>query len=246
MARVTRVQIGTSGWVYPDWRGTFYPRDLPTSSWLDHYVHDFSTVEINSTFYRLPATATFRSWRERTPEGFSFAVKASRYLTHIRRLREPREPVERLVSRTRGLGTRLGPILIQLPPTLRRDLDALERTLHSFGRGRRLALEFRHPSWATPATMDLLERYGVAWVVGDRAGVDTPVVTTGGWAYLRFHKGTDEGFDYPKDALRRWAEEIMSLDVSEVFAYFNNDPGGAAPRDARALAELLSDAGAVV
>ena len=124
--------IGTSGWQYADWRNTFYPRGLPQSRWLEHYATIFSTVEVNATFYRLPREATFADWRNRTPAGFTFAVKASRYLTHVRRLRDPEEPVSRLLTRSAALGPRRGPVLVQLPPTLPADLPSLTATLENF------------------------------------------------------------------------------------------------------------------
>src|SRR5690242_17699586 len=127
--------IGTSGWQYRDWRGPFYPQELAQRRWLEHYAGVFGTVEVNNAFYRLPGRATFEAWRERTPEDFVVAVKASRYLTHVRRLRDPREPVERLMDRARGLGGRLGPVLLQLPPTMRVDVDALDATLAAFPAG---------------------------------------------------------------------------------------------------------------
>jgi uncharacterized protein YecE (DUF72 family) len=238
--------IGTSGWQYADWRNTFYPRGLPQSRWLEHYTTIFSTVEVNATFYRLPREATFADWRNRTPAGFTFAVKASRYLTHVRRLRDPEEPASRLLTRSSALGPRLGPVLVQLPPTLPADLPALTATLERF-RSVKVAVEFRHPSWFTePGVKEVLDRLGVAWVWADRPGDRTAKTLTGGWAYVRFHRGTAAGFGYRRSKLRRWADRLRSLEANEVFVYFNNDHGAAAPRDALTFRDLLLDRGSEV
>jgi uncharacterized protein YecE (DUF72 family) len=149
---VPRVRVGTSGWEYRDWRGRFYPRDLPKDRWLEHYVQHFDTVELNTSFYRLPAAETFAAWRDRLPDGFAMAVKASRYLTHIKRLRDPDEPLERFWSRARRLGDRLGPVLYQLPPRWRRNAERLAEFLDAVPRGAPQAIEFRDPSWYDPDT----------------------------------------------------------------------------------------------
>src|SRR5829696_4658214 len=141
------VWIGTSGWQYDDWRGPVYPRGLPLKAWLESYAARFATVESNNAFYRLPERATFESWAERTPDDFRMAVKVSRYLTHIKRLRGPAEPVERFVRRVRGLGPKVGPVLLQLPPQLAFDADRLSRALDRFPDELRGAVEFRHASW---------------------------------------------------------------------------------------------------
>ena len=141
------VRIGTSGWQYRDWRGPFYPPRLAQRAWLEHYATGFDTVESNAAFYRLPERRTFEAWAERTPPDFTMAVKASRYLTHVRRLRDPEEAVDRLVGRARGLGSKLGPVLVQLPPRFRADAERLDRTLASFPAGWRVAVEVRDPSW---------------------------------------------------------------------------------------------------
>jgi uncharacterized protein YecE (DUF72 family) len=238
--------IGTSGWQYGDWRDTFYPSGLPQSRWLEHYARIFSTVEVNATFYRLPREATFADWRDRTPAGFTFAVKASRYLTHVRRLQDPEDPVSRLLTRSAALGPRQGPVLVQLPPTLPVDLPALTATLQAFG-DVKVAVEFRHPSWfGNPGVKEMLDDHGAAWVWADSPGDRSPKFLTAGWAYVRFHRGTTAGFGYRRSKLRRWADRLRSLEVGEVFAYFNNDPGGAAPRDALTLRDLLLEHGSTV
>lgn len=154
--------VGTSGWQYQDWRGVFYPEGCPTRLWLEEYAAGFATVEINNAFYRLPTRENFEAWRDRVPRDFVVAVKASRYLTHIKRLRDPEEPVHRLMSHAQGLGDRLGPILLQLPPTLRADADLLNTCLGCFPSGTRIAVEPRHDSWWAPEIREVLESHGAA------------------------------------------------------------------------------------
>jgi len=248
---------GTSGWQYKDWRGSFYPEGLPAARWLEHYAAAFPTVENNGTFYRLAAPQTFADWRARTPAGFVMAVKASRYLTHVRRLREPAEPVARLVECLAQLGDRLGPVLIQLPPNLRADPGALAECLRQFtvqyaavGRdgGRlRVCVEFRHESWWTETIRQLLTEHDAALCWSDRRGRPVgPVWRTASWGYLRLHEGAAKPWPrYGQQALRSWLHRIGDCwpPEADVFAYFNNDQGGAAPADATALATLASRAG---
>jgi uncharacterized protein YecE (DUF72 family) len=237
------IHIGTSGWQYDSWRGTFYPPDAPTSRWLEYFAARFPTVEVNNSFYRLPSESTFRSWRDRTPDGFVMAVKASRYLTHIRRLKDPKGPVDLFWSRARELGNRLGPVLIQLPPRFGCDLERLEGLLSVLPKEMRAAVEFRDPSWEVKQVYDLLDARGAALVLPDRPGARVPDVVTGGWSYVRFHQGRPGAPGYPRDKLRRWAGRIAKTAASDVFVYFNNDPGGAALRDAVTLTGLLEERG---
>jgi uncharacterized protein YecE (DUF72 family) len=237
------ILVGTSGWQYHDWRDRFYPQDLPQRSWLRYFSERFPVVEVNNTFYNLPKEETFVAWREGSAPGFLIGVKASRYITHIRRLRDPREPVELLWSRCRLLKTKLGPVLFQLPPNFPCDLERLEGALGVLPRGMRAAFEFRHPSWETQEVRRLLDGAGCALVLADRPGARVPGVVTGGWSYVRFHEGGPSGPDYPRDKLRRWAEKIARLEARDVYLFFNNDTGGAAIRDARTLTELLADRG---
>jgi uncharacterized protein YecE (DUF72 family) len=186
---VVTVLVGTSGWQYRDWRGPFYPSGLRQAEWLESYATRFSTVEVNNAFYRLPEAATFDRWAARTPEGFVVAVKASRYLTHIRRLRDPAEPVGRLLERCRHLGPKLGPVLLQLPPTLTARHDDLAATLDAFGDACRVAVEFRHPSWFTDETERLLRAHDAAFCLADAPSRRTPYWRTASWGYLRLHEG---------------------------------------------------------
>ena len=238
------LRIGTSGWQYRDWRpqrgadetGYLYPGGLPQRLWLEHYAERFATVEVNNAFYRLPERATFEQWRERTPADFCFAVKMSRYLTHIKRLKEPAEPVARFFGRAEALGDKLGPVLLQLPPNLKADLGALDETLSLVPAGVRVAVEPRHETWWTDDCRRLLERHGAALCWADRKGRPvTPLWNTTDWAYLRLHEGRAQPWPrYGRSALRTWVTRLAG--VPEAFVFFNNDPGGAAVIDAAVLA----------
>jgi uncharacterized protein YecE (DUF72 family) len=232
------MRVGTSGWVYAEWRGDFYPEGLPQRRWLEHYASVFDTVEVNNAFYRLPERETFENWRSTLPDGFCVAVKASRYLTHIKRLREPAEPVARLMSVATGLGDKLGPVLLQLPPTLKADPALLDACLAEFPAGVRVAVEPRHDTWWTDDVRLVLERHTAALAWADRGSKPmTPLWRTAGWGYLRLHEGGATPWpSYGRTALTTWAERLAGFD--EAYAYFNNDQRGAAPRDAAALVRL--------
>ena len=197
----------------------------------------------------MPASATFRSWASRVPDGFVFAVKASRYLTHVRRLREPREPVAFLMERAGELGSHLGPILLQLPPDMPVDLDRLAATLEAFPRSVRIAFEPRHASWFTDGLRDLLTQYGVALCLADRRGPLMPMWRTADWGYLRFHAGRARPAScYTEQALASWASATRDQfgPKPSVYAYFNNDHSGCALRDAAVFGRLLVDDGVEV
>jgi uncharacterized protein YecE (DUF72 family) len=238
------VIIGTSGWQYRDWRGRFYPQRLPQRLWLEHYAAHFATVESNAAFYRLPERETFAAWRARTPADFRWAVKASRYLTHIKRLREPEEPVARMLGRAEGLADKLDVVLLQLPPTLQADTGLLNECLGRFPASVRVAVEPRHDSWWTDEVRGLLERYGAALCWADRMEQPVaPLWRTAEWGYLRLHTGVDN-WRYRPETLRLWAERLAdTYGGADVVVYFNNDPGGAAPVDAVHFAEAVRAAG---
>ena len=188
------VLVGTSGWQYRDWRGTFYPPDVPQRRWLEYYASQFATVENNGTFYRLPPRKTFAGWRERVGDGFVMTVKASRYLTHVRRLRDPAEPVRRLLDAAAGLDDRLGPVLLQLPPDLKAAPRLLDECLGQFPPGIRVAVEPRHESWWTGDVRDVLAARNAPLCWADRKGAAvTPLWRTADWGYLRFHEGDGAG-----------------------------------------------------
>ncbi|MDX6646641.1 MAG: hypothetical protein QOK40_2368 [Miltoncostaeaceae bacterium] len=240
------VLIGTSGWQYRHWRETFYPRGVRQADWLAYFAARFATVEVNNAFYRLPEAATFARWARCTPEDFVVAVKASRFLTHVRRLREPEGPVRLLLERARSLGSKLGPVLLQLPPDLRADLDRLDATLAAFDPGVRVAVEFRHPSWFSAEARALLESRGAALCLADRMGVASPLWRTADWGYLRMHEGRARPHPcYGRDSRERWARRLAELwgPEADVFAYFNNDGCACALHDARLFAAAAERAG---
>jgi uncharacterized protein YecE (DUF72 family) len=242
--------VGTSGWQYKDWRGVLYPADVPVRRWLEEYTEHFATVEINNAFYRLPTRENFEAWRDRVPDDFVIAVKASRYLTHIKRLRDPEEPVDRLMTHAAGLGARLGPVLLQLPPTLQADPDLLDTCLACFPRSTRIAVEPRHDSWWTPEVRKVLESRGAALCWADvRARPVTPLWRTADWGYVRFHEGRAEAWPrYGRRSLGTWAERIAEAwsEGEDVYAYFNNDPDGAAVEDARVFGRAAESVGLTV
>ena len=247
--------IGTSGWQYRDWRGGLYPEGVPQRLWLEHYATHYLTVENNSSFYRLPSKETFAAWRERTPDDFVMAVKASRYLTHVRRLRDPAEPVARLLGAAAGLGPKLGPVLLQLPPTLKADPDTLDACLKEFRtaaaalgeHGLRLAVEPRHETWWTNEIRQILAAHDATLCWADRRGRPiTPLWRTATWGYLRFHEGTAQPWpSYGPQALRSWVARLTEAwpDEADVYVYFNNDPGGAAVVNSAEFADLARQAG---
>ena len=236
--------VGTSGWSYRHWQKRFYPPDLKTSDWLGYYAHNFPTVEINNTFYHLPSEKAVRRWQRITPPSFVFAVKASRYLTHIKRLRAPVESLKRFLAVVSPLGKKLGPILFQLPPGFKRDLERLESFLEGLPPQYRYAVEFRHPSWYVGEVDALLKKFNVAFCIHDFAGKFTPFKLTADFTYLRFHgpKGRYRG-SYSTQTLQHWAEILDSLPsrIKVVYCYFNNDERAYAVKNARQLKEFLRD-----
>ena len=238
------VRIGCSGWQYKHWRGNFYPADLPQRAWFAHYASQFDTVEINNTFYRLPERATFSVWAKAAPPGFLYAVKASRYLTHMKKLKDPEEPLERFFSRASALGRTLGPVLYQLPPHWTADIPRLTAFLRQLPARRRHAIEFRDPSWYRDDVMALLERHRVALCLHDMAGSATGKIAAGPFVYVRFHGPQKYGGRYRDDVLADWSAWMAGRlrDGIPVFAYFNNDIGGHAPRDAARLRALVTAA----
>jgi uncharacterized protein YecE (DUF72 family) len=233
--------IGTSGWQYRDWRGRFYPTGLAQKRWLEHYAAHFATVEVNNAFYRLPERSTFKDWHDRTPDDFCVAVKLSRYLTHVKRLKEPAEPVARFLERAGALGDRLGPVLMQLPPTLRADPALLDAALAEFPRTVKVAVEPRHGTWWTEEVKAVLEARGAALCWADRKSRPiTPLWRTTDWGYLRFHEGRARPWPhYGRAVLSTWADRLRDTFGGGVsYVYFNNDPGGAAITDATAFAGI--------
>ena len=237
------IRIGCSGWQYKHWRGDFYPAELQTSRWFAHYALSFDTVEINNSFYRLPSAETFAKWREQAPSRFLYALKASRFLTHMKKLKDPEDPLARFFDNARQLGARLGPILYQLPPRWPLNLERFEIFLRALPRGYRHTVEFREPSWYDQRVFDLLHRHNVALCLHDMQGSTSGKLVVGPFIYVRFHFGTKKyGGRYSDDRLDNWAAWLAAraADGLHVFAYFNNDTGGHAPRDAVRLRQKIA------
>lgn len=237
------IRIGTSGWEYRHWKGRFYPADLPRDRWFEHYAAHFDTVELNATFYRLPERSIFAGWEARAPVGFRYALKASRYLTHVKRLREPSEPLARLWSRAIALGAHLGPMLYQLPPRWRPDPERLAAFVAALPRERAQAVELRDPRWYRRDILEALRAGGVALCIHDMPGSGRIVPPVGPLVYLRFHgAGQRYGGTYSPQRLSAWADRIAAwaAEGRAVWAYFNNDIGGHAVVDAARLRELVA------
>ena len=234
-------RVGCSGWQYKHWRGAFYPTGLRQSEWFSYYTSRFDTVEINNSFYRLPERETFAAWRRRAPHGFLYAVKASRFITHMKKLKEPAEPLGLFFARASGLGARLGPILYQLPPQFRVDLGRLRTFLAALPSRRRHVIEFRDPSWYTDEVFEQLTRHRVALCLHDMRGSATGRLSVGPFVYARFHGPAKYHGRYADDTLAEWAGWMNDRrrGGTTVYAYFNNDVGGQAPRDAARLRAML-------
>ena len=236
------IWVGTSGYVYRHWRkGVFYPAGLKIREELTHYAAHFPTVELNNPFYRLPTSEMFERWRLATPEGFEFAVKASRYITHIKRLRDTADEIELFMSRATALGPKLGPVLFQLPPNQQADLPRLRSFLPLLTSGQRWVLEFRHPSWHTPEVYRALAEHEVALCIPVGGGLHPDRVTTAAFSYIRMHRGKEPAGGFTRDELRVWAGQLQSLSSvgKDVYIYFNNDWEGYAIRDAQFMQDLL-------
>lgn len=241
------LRIGTSGWQYKDWRGHFYPPKLPTTRWLEYYSEHFATVEVNNTFYRLPKASTFADWAHRVPRDFEFAIKASNYLTHYKRLLDPEEPVDRLLTHAEPLRPHLAVVLLQLPPNLQCAPDRLDATLQAF-RGRvRVAVEPRHPSWFCTEVRSLLEAHSAALCLADRGSrMITPLWQTADWTYVRFHHGRSQPRScYGTRALKTWAARLAGTFGRDIdgYVFFNNDPNGCAIDNAATFARAAAREG---
>lgn len=241
------VRIGTSGWTYRHWRGTFYPQGLRIADQLDHYTERFRTVELNGSHYRWPADSTVEAWRERLPAGFEMAVKASRYLTHYRKLNEPQDWVERIVHTLDLLGDHAGPLLLQLPANLHRDDDRLAGFLGLLPERVRVAVEVQHESWLDEDVFDLLDRHGAGFVVSVIAGREPVLRATGRLAYVRFHNADPDwryGGSFSDAELSPWVKRLRELTGADAagarpaYVYFNNDNHGHAAFNALTLRRM--------
>ncbi|MDQ4059832.1 MAG: DUF72 domain-containing protein [Pseudomonadota bacterium] len=239
---MTELRIGTSGWHYGSWRGLFYPPELRPKDFLAFYVRRFASTEINASFYRLPAAETVAAWRDAVPNDFVFAWKASRFITHFKRLKDVGDSLALVFGRMSALGPKSGPVLFQLPPTMRADCERLAAFLQALPEGWRYALEFRHPSWYDPAIFDLLRDFDVSLCLSDHAAAPAPMVVTAGHVYLRPHgPGGRYAGNYGDETLRDWAGRIAAWQAESrsVYCYFDNDQKSAAPQDAERLMALL-------
>lgn len=245
------ILVGTSGWHYPHWRGPFYPERLPGEEMLGFYGQRLATVEINNSFYRLPAKKTFRHWRQQTPAKFLFAVKASRYITHMKKLKDSQPALRLFLAHAQALGPKLGPILFQLPPRWGRDAPRLRAFLESLPAKRgstslttsRYAFEFRDPAWFHPETYSLLEKHKAAFCVFDLAGLESPRCLTADFGYIRLHGPSEMKYAgrYTRAQLRDWlgaCREWLRQGAREVFVYFDNDQAGYAALNALKLQEM--------
>jgi uncharacterized protein YecE (DUF72 family) len=236
------IHIGTSGWHYGHWKGPFYPRDLPAGDFLSFYAQHFHTVEINNTFYQLPAEETVRTWRDTVEPHFVFSVKASRYITHMKKLKDPQEPVRRFLDRIATLGDRLGPILFQLPPRWHFDRQRLRSFLQALPSGFRYTFELRDPSWLNEQAYDILAEHGAALCIYDLRGHVSPKEITADFVYVRLHGpyGAYRG-SYSAQDLAGWAGAFSTWASrgKEVFCYFDNDESGYAVQNALALQGMV-------
>lgn len=257
VSRRGRLILGTSGFAYRHWRDSFYPPKTPQSRWVEVYAERFSSVELNVSFYRLPSANTFADWADRTPDDFRFVVKGSRTITHYRRLKNAEEPVAQLFGASAGLGDKLACMLWQLPPRSAPDVDALDgfcyllaRHTDALGTTERVrhAFEFRDPRWFADDVLDVLRAHRHCLVFADPPREDEPRLLTSDYAYMRFHHGPRPSGGYEDDELAPYAQraaEFLDLGM-DVFAFFNNDPGAWAPRNAgafRAMVERESSRG---
>jgi len=237
------IRIGTSGFHYKHWVGRFYPPATPAGKMLAYYVQHFDTLELNNSFYRLPQPEAFDRWREATPPGFVFAVKASRFLTHNKKLKDPENSLDLLLPRVERLKEKLGPILFQLPPRWKVNHERLEQFLRILPRKFRYAFEFRELSWISESTNALLERFNAAFCIYELAGYETPLSLTADFAYIRLHgpaAGKYQG-DYSDERLEKWARQIenWAKKMKAVYIYFDNDQEAYAARNAAKLRKLL-------
>jgi len=231
--------IGTSGWSYYHWTGIFYPEGLEKKAWLSYYARWFNTVEINSTFYRLPFKNVVKGWKNKVPENFTFAVKGSKTVTHNKRLKNAKEDVDKFIDRISLLESNLGVVLWQLPPSLKKDKALLEDFLKVLPKNMRHSIEFRHKSWFDDEIYSVLEDHDIAFCIVDSKKLKSPWIKTASFVYVRFH-GPEKLYasEYSEEYLKNIAEKLLEMNV-ESFIYFNNDFEGYAIKNARFLKEIL-------
>jgi uncharacterized protein YecE (DUF72 family) len=237
-----QIRVGTSGWHYDHWVGRFYPAELKKSDWLGFYMQHFDTVEINNTFYHLPKETSIKRWHKQAPKGFIYTVKANRYITHIKRLKDTREEVERFFERIKPLGVNLGPVLYQLPPGLNKDAKLLADFLALLPKKRPCVFEFRNDTWYCDEVYKLLDEHNVGFCTHDMPGKVSPRIVTGKSVYVRFHGATGRySGNYPTKTLQAWTRWVRenAKPHHNVYAYFNNDYNAYAVNNAKQLREML-------
>jgi len=242
MASKQKLFIGTSGYSYPHWRKVFYPDGLPQSGWLEYYAEHFTTVELNNTFYHLPGKQNFESWRKRAPKDFTFAVKASRFITHVKKLKDPKPPLRLFMSRAKGLKTKLGPILYQLPPKFKCNLPRLRKFAEALPKGYVHVFEFRDPSWLNEDVYDVLRKNKLGFCIYSMPGSKCPDVVTSNVVYIRMHGGSVlYGSNYSGSELKALAKKVRGFLKKglKAYVYFNNDARGYAVNNALSLKRLL-------
>jgi len=242
-----QIHIGTSGWHYAGWREKFYPRGVKTADWLEYYARYFDCVELNSSFYRFPGSNTVEGWLAKTPSNFIFALKASRYITHQKKLRDCREALQRFLNQAEAFADKLGPVLFQLPPRWRANPQRLAEFLELLPSGLRYAMEFRDHSWHCPEVWDLLAEHGVAWCQYELEGFLAPERLTTDMVYLRLHGPGENAYrgSYDEAVLRAWAARLKrwSQGGYQVWVFFDNDQAGSAVANALRLCQLCAEAG---
>jgi len=230
-----RVLAGTSGYSYPEWKGNFYPEKMSAKDMLGYYAGRFPTVEINNTFYRMPTEKLLSGWADQVPESFTFVIKASKRITHDLRLKEVAEPLGYFVRITSTLGARLGPLLFQLPPNFKKDLERLKGFFEAMPERRRVAFEFRHASWFDDEVFEVLRGQGAALCVADTGEEPAaPLVATTDWGYMRLRRE-----DWSDDELREWARRIQEQPWGEAFVFMKHEEEGKGPKLAARLMEFL-------
>ena len=238
-----KIYVGTSGWHYKHWKNVFYPENLKESEQLDYYIKNFRTVELNNSFYRLPEPSTFDNWYQQTPNYFIFAVKGSRFITHLKKLKVDKVIVDDFMLRAQHLQGKLGPVLFQLPPKWKVNTERLQHFLQLLPKGHRFTFEFRDHSWDIAAVYDLLKQYGCAYCIYDLAGYQSPIMVTADFVYIRLHGPGDKyQVKYSQACLKAWAQRCASWrdQGKDVYLYFDNDQNAYATQNGQTLAALVA------
>ena len=238
-----QIMIGTSGWMYKHWKGKFYPEDIAFSKFLDFYAQQFNTVEVNGTFYKLPETKTFQKWYEETPDNFLFSIKANRYLTHMKKLKNAEDSLKLFLERVAALKSKLGPILFQLPPSWNCNYDRLHKFVNLLPEKLKYCFEFRNPTWINNDVIELLKQFNIAFCIYDLAGYSTEKIVTADFIYIRLHGAGEEAYigNYDTKALTNWSSFIVdqAKKGKEIYCYFDNDLNAYAPQNAMALRQII-------